>query len=79
MERQSLTLTEAVQPSWNTDTERYRNVGNPILMFDVSVHAAFYHQLYDHKVLTHQYQNIANNLNRNNNILCTQEYTTTAI
>ena len=30
-------------------------------MFDFSVHTTFYHQLYDHKVLTHQYQNIAKN------------------
>ena len=36
--------------------ERYRNVGNPILMFDFSVHTTFYHQLYGHKVSTHQYQ-----------------------
>ena len=56
-------LKGAVQPSWNTDTERYRNFGDPISMFDFSAHTTFYQQFYDQRVLTHQYQNNARNLN----------------
>ena len=55
-------LKGAVQPSWNTDTERYRNFGDPISMFDFSAHTTFYQQFYDQRVLTHQYQNNARNL-----------------
>ena len=55
-------LKRAVQPSWNTDTERYRNFGDPISMFDFSAHTIFYQQFFDQKVLTHQYQNNANDL-----------------
>ena len=54
-------LKGAVQPSWNTDTERYRNFGDPISMFDFSAHTTFYQQFYDQRVLTHQYQNNAMN------------------
>ena len=35
-------LNGAVQPTRNTDTERYRNLGDPILMFDSSAHTTFY-------------------------------------
>ena len=55
-------LKGAVQTSWNTDTERYRNFGDPISMFDFSAHTIFYLQFFDQKVLTHQYQNNANDL-----------------
>ena len=57
-----LDLNGAVQTSWNTDTERYRNFGDPISMFDFSAHTIFYQQFFDQKVLTHQYQNNANDL-----------------
>ena len=52
-------LKGAVQPSWNTDIERYRNFGDPFSMFDSSTHTTFYPQFYYPKVLTHQYQNNA--------------------
>ena len=47
-------LKGAIQPTWNANTERYRNVGDPISMFDSSAHTTVYPQLYDQNVLTHQ-------------------------
>ena len=35
-------LEGAVQPSRNTDTERYRILGDPVSMFDSSTHTTFY-------------------------------------
>ena len=55
-------LKGAIQPTWSVNTERYRNFGDPISMFDSSAHTPFYPQFYDQTVSTHQYQNNANNL-----------------
>ena len=52
----------AVQPNWSANTERYRNFGDPISMFDSSAHTTVYPHFYDQKALTHQYQNNANKI-----------------
>ena len=52
-------LKGAVQPNWSANTERYRNFGDPISMFDSSAHTTVYPQFYDQRALTHQYQNNA--------------------
>ena len=52
-------LKGAMQPTWNTNTERYRNLGDPISMFDSSAKTIIYLKFYDQPALTHQYQNIA--------------------
>ena len=55
-------LEGAVQPSRNTDTERYRILGDPISLFDSSTHTTCYPKFNDQQVLTQQYQNNANNI-----------------
>ena len=52
-------LKEAIQPTWNANTERYRNFGDPVAMFDSSAYTTVYPQFYDQKVRTRQYQNNA--------------------
>ena len=52
-------LKGAVQPTWNTNTEIYRNFGDPISMFDSSARTTTYPKIYDQTVLTHQYQDSA--------------------
>ena len=52
-------LKGAIQPTWNSDTERYRNFGDPISTFDSSAHTTMYGKFYDQKALTRQYQNSA--------------------
>ena len=61
-------LNGAIQPTWNANTERYRNFGDPISMFDSSAHTTVYPQFYDQRALTHQYQNNAKQINRINYI-----------
>ena len=56
-------LKGAMQPTWNANTERYRNFGDPVAMFDSSAHTTVYPQFYDQRVLTHQYQNTAQKKN----------------
>ena len=53
-------LKGAIQPTWNANTERYRNVGNPISIFDSSAHTTMYGKFYDQKTQTHQYKSNAN-------------------
>ena len=52
-------LKGAMQPTWNANTERYRNFGDPVAMFDSSAYTTVYPQFYDQKVRTRQYQNNA--------------------
>ena len=52
-------LKGAVQPTWNTNTDIYRNLGEPISMFDSSARTTTYPKIYDQTVLTHQYQDSA--------------------
>ena len=42
-------LKGAIQPTWNSNTERYRNFGDPISMFDSSAHTTMYGKLKDPK------------------------------
>ena len=49
-----INLKGAIQPTWNANTERYRNLGDPISMFDSSAHTAIYPKFYDQPALTHQ-------------------------
>ena len=51
-------LKGATQPTYNSNTERYRNYGDPFSMFDSSAHTTFYPQFYDQQVLTHQINNV---------------------
>ena len=71
-------LTRAMKPTWNANTERYRNFGDPVAMFDSSAHTTVYPQFYDQRVLTHQYQNTAQK-QTNKSYTCTRDslYTTT--
>ena len=52
-------LKGAIQPTWNANTERFRNLGDPISMFDTSAKTTIYPKFYDQPALTHQYQNNA--------------------
>ena len=54
-----IVLKGAMQPTWNANTERYINFGDPISMFDSSAHTTVYPQFYDQRALTHQYENNA--------------------
>ena len=52
-------LKGAMQPTWNANTERYRNFGDSVSMFDSPAHTTVYPHFYDQKVPTHQYHNNA--------------------
>ena len=57
---QIVDLTRKIQTTWNTQAERYRNLGDPVLMFGTSTHTTRNRKFYDQRDLTHQYQNHAN-------------------
>jgi hypothetical protein len=43
-------LKGAIQPTWNSNTERYHNVVDHITTFDSSAHTTIYGKFYDQKV-----------------------------
>ena len=71
-------LKGAIQPTWNANTERYRNFGDPISMFDSSAHTTVYPKLYDQRALTRQYQNNAKHFIPELLYTCTRETIYTA-
>ncbi|MFM7980419.1 MAG: hypothetical protein ACKPKO_13985, partial [Candidatus Fonsibacter sp.] len=58
-------------PPWKADptVQRYRNVGDPISVFDSKAHTTYYGKIYDKSTLTHQYDNNAKNFEPEN-IIC---------
>ena len=48
-----------MRPTWNKHTERDRNLGDHLSMFDSSTHKTIYPKFYDQPTLTHKYQNNA--------------------
>ena len=52
-------LKGAIQSTWNANTERYKNFGDTISMFDSSAHTMVYPQFYDQRALARQYQHNA--------------------
>ena len=66
-------LKRAIHPTWNKHTERYRNLGDFISMFDSSTHTTIYLKFYDQPALTHQYQNNAHNFKPDSSYRCVQD------
>lgn len=54
-------FTNAISPKYESNQERYRNIGDPISMFDSGAHSSLKLDFMDQPNLTHQYQNLANN------------------
>ena len=52
----------------NANTERYRNHGDPISMFDTPTRTTMNGKFYDQRTLTHQYQNNAKQISQFDNI-----------
>jgi len=53
-------FSNAISPKYETNQERYRNIGDPVSMFDSGAHSTLKLDFMDQPTLTHQYQNIAN-------------------
>lgn len=54
-------FTNVISPKYETNQERYRNIGDPISMFDSGANSYLKLDFMDQPNLTHQYQNLANN------------------
>jgi hypothetical protein len=53
-------FSNAISPKYETNQERYRNIGDMVSMFDTGAHLNLKLDFMDQPTLTHQYQNIAN-------------------
>ena len=62
-------FTNAISPKYESNQERYRNIGDPISIFDSGARSSLNLKFMDQPNLTHQYQNLAKE-NSQNNILC---------
>ncbi len=56
-------LSGAIKPEWaeNPTVQGYRNVGDPMSMFDTKARSTLYGKFHDNSTLTHQYANNAQN------------------